>query len=83
MNPIPTAAPASTSAAELVTFARVRCIEWKKAGAMTSSILEGSLAGAQDTLAQLDAGRARQSAAVDLAIPTFRDIAGRGGASPG
>lgn len=45
--------------------------------------LEVSLAGAQDKLAQLDAEQARRSTAVDLGIPTFRDIAGRDGASPG
>ncbi|MEU5574590.1 site-specific integrase [Streptomyces coeruleorubidus] len=44
--------------------------------------LEVSLAGAQDKLAQLDAELARRSTAVDLGIPTFRDIAGRDGTSP-
>ncbi|MET9387696.1 hypothetical protein ABZY09_43515 [Streptomyces sp. NPDC002928] len=39
--------------------------------------LEASLTGAQDKLAQLDAEDARRSTAVDLGIPTFRDIAGR------
>ncbi|MFE5752697.1 site-specific integrase [Streptomyces massasporeus] len=44
--------------------------------------LEVSLAGAQDKLAQLDAELARRSTAVDLGIPTFRDIAGRHGTPP-
>ena len=44
--------------------------------------LEVSLAGAQDKLAQLDAEQARRSTAVELGIPSFRDIAGRHGSAP-
>ncbi|MET9762235.1 tyrosine-type recombinase/integrase [Streptomyces sp. NPDC006372] len=43
--------------------------------------LEVSLAGAQDKLGQLDAEQARRSTAVDLGIPTFRDVTGHHGTS--
>ncbi|MGW3942527.1 hypothetical protein [Streptomyces phaeochromogenes] len=44
--------------------------------------LQVSLAGAEEKLRQLDAEQAGRHTAVDLGIPAFRDIAGRGGASP-